>query len=314
MTPHDALRALRAAGLDATVRDSRTFEVEGWTVRIHATRATPTRANADKALETIAKDDRALFVVDDITPSLRRKATTDERLVVVSPTLVMWDGRAIDLNTDDQPRRSPSSGRRPYARFAVARALLAVEGGATQRQLLESAGISQGRVSEALSSPLFTGVVDRTWGKIQVSDRRELFDRTVTEYPGPGGVATYWWSGRGVLEQADDVVRVDDTALVSGDAAADRIRGWRTPERAVVYTRGRPNLPSLGFALADSSDYTLMLVHAEDRTIWSTAHAWQVPRIVDPMIASFDVLRTGTLGDHDEAVHRIREYVVRRAQ
>ncbi|MFB8188115.1 hypothetical protein ACFC14_02250 [Microbacterium sp. NPDC055988] len=296
------------------MRDSRTFQVEGKTLRIPTTRTTPTRANAEEALRILAPGERVLFVVDDITPSLRRAATMDDRIVVISPAVALWEGRTMGLDDEEEPRPSRTSGRRPYARFAVARALLAVDDHATQQQLVESAGISQGRVSEALASPLFKGVVERTWGKIQVADRRELFDRAVTEYPGPGGVATYWWHGKGVLEQADAVATVDETALVSGDAAADRIRAWRTPERAVVYTRGQPNLRNLGFALADSSDYTLMLVHAEDRTIWSTAHAWKVPRTADPMIASFDVLRTGTLGDQGEAVDRIRDYVVGRTQ
>lgn len=315
MSPHDALRTLRAIGLAAEVRGSRTFSVEGWTLRLHTTRSAPTRANAQDALDSLEPGDRALFVVEDITPSLGRAAVTDDRLVVVSPTEVVWERRVIELEDGRQPEPSSrSGGRRPYARFAVARALLAVEGHTTQRELSEAAGISQGRISEALSTKLFDGLVERTWGRIRVSNRLGLFDRAVKEYPGPGGVATYWWHGQGVIKQAGSIAGADDTALVSGDPAADTIRPWRTPERAVVYTRGRPDLRSLGFALANSDDYTLMLVHAEDRTIWSTAHAWRFPRTVDPMIASFDVLRTGTLGDHDEAVDRIRDYVTRKTE
>ncbi|MEV7692288.1 hypothetical protein AB0N73_03045 [Microbacterium sp. NPDC089189] len=261
-------------------------------------------------MASLKPDQRALLIADVITPSLRQIALQDDRLVVVSVDSVMWDRQAVALSDAGGPTHARAAGRRPYGRFAVARALLAAEGPLTQQQLVTGTGITQAAVSRALSSSFFDGVLERAWGGTRVADRGALFERAVADYPGPAGVTTYWWHGTSAMEQADVLAAADETALVSGDIAADRMRAWRTPEHAVVYTRAQPNLRDMGYSLADSSDYTLMLVHPDDHTIWPTARAWEVPGTADPVIASFDVARTGTRGDHIEAVDRIREYVI----
>lgn len=310
MHAHDALRALRAVGVNAEVVGARRLRADGHELEIFTPRSAPTRADADRALSAVAPGTRVILLADKLTPSLSQAALGNDRLVVVAQRTVFWEREMISADDQQASEVTRQARRRPNARFAVARALLATDGPVTQQQLVESAGVTQGAASKALSTSLFEGVLNRQWGRIEVADRGALFDRVLSQYPGPGGVATYWWSEAPVLQQAESVAAADDTALLSGDVAADAISAWRRPEHAVVYTRAEPDLRRLGFSIADPDDYTLMLVYPEDRTLWSTARVWPASRIADPMIASFDVARTGTLGDQGEAVDRIKNHVV----
>lgn len=309
---HDAIKALRAAGVTADAVGPRTIRADDTDLAVFTPRAAPTRADTERALAQVEPGGGVLIVADRLTPSLSLAALENNRIAVVAKRTVIWNRTMMKLDTPSRPAQKVSSGRRPYGRYAVARALLAASEPVTQQQIVRDAGIAQGGVSRVLSSDLFTGLIDQTWGKIQVSDRALLFDRVVDRYPGPGGVATYWWHEKSILEQATLVAGADETALISGDVAADRISAWRRPEHAVVYTRSEPDLRHKGFALADPDDYTLMLIHAEDHTIWSTAKAWSGEQITDPVIAAYDVIRTGTYGDEREAASHLRSMVVNR--
>lgn len=310
MHPHDALKALRAVGVDAHVVNARRFRADGRELEVAFTRPAPTRSDAERALASAAAGSRVLLLADRMTPSLRQAALDDARIVVVTGGSVIWDRQSRGWGEEQNPASTHSPGRRPYGRFAVARALLAGGPSVTQQQLAERAGISQGSVSKALTARLFDGVLDRTRGEVGVIERAMLFDRAIGEYPGPGGVTTYWWHEASVMQQTESILAVDGTALASGDIAADGISAWRRPEHAVVYTQAAPELRRLGFVLSDRDDYTLMLGHPEDQTIWSTARTWSTARRTDPITAAYDVARTGTLGDHHEAVDRIKRYVI----
>lgn len=314
MLAHDALRTLRAAGVSADAVDARTLRVDGDHLEIATTRSAPTRADADRALGSVGPERRVLVLADKLTPSLSMAALDDERIVVVSKNTVIRNREMVSLADEPNVMAARPTGRRPYARFALARALLAADGPTTQQQLVTDLGVSQSSASKALSTSLFDGVLTRRWGGVEVADRGELFDRVVTQYPGPGGVATYWWSESPILQQAQSVAGADETVLLSGDVAADAISAWRRPEHAVAYTRGEPDLRRLGFSMADPDDYTLMLIYPDDKTLWSTARVWTSSRIADPMTVSYDVTRTGTLGDQDEAVDRIKNYVIERTR
>lgn len=310
MHAHDALRALRAVGVNAEVIGPRRLRVEEEEWTIFTPRNAPTRADAVRALAVIEPGQRAVLFADRLTASLSQIALDDDRLVVVGRKTVIRGRQMMSVDNESPSVPTRPTPRRPNARFAVARALLSVVGSTTQQQIVERAGVTQGAASKALATSLFDGVLERQWGSIKVSDPGTLFDRVISEYPGPGGVATYWWSEGPIVQQAESVATADETALLSGDVAADAISAWRRPEHAVVYTRAEPDLRRLGFSLADPDDYTLMLIYPDDHTLWSTASAWSNPRMADPLIASSDVVRTGTYGDHIEAVDRLRNYVI----
>lgn len=56
----------------------------------------------------------------------------------------------------------------------------------------------------------------------------------------------------------------------------------------------------------------MLVIVPKDPTLWATAEAWGRAPFTRPIIASHDVLRTGTTGDQGEAVAKLREYVLRR--
>jgi hypothetical protein len=103
-------------------------------------------------------------------------------------------------------------------------------------------------------------------------------------------------------------------ALLSGDLAAQVTAPWRQPEHVTMYVGEGFDPSALGFALGSRSDYTLSITVPADKTIFATAEAFAPrPGYVDPVIAAFDVGVTGTSGDENEAVERIRDQVLRAA-
>ncbi len=218
-----------------------------------------------------------MFTPDTLTPSLRAFALKEPRAAVVTEEEIILDGRAITLR-EDKVQAVSKRGPKPYGRYALARALLATRGSFTQLELAERVRITQGAVAKALQHDLFADAIVQTRaGGVHVTDRGELFDRTLDSYPGPGGITTYWWKDTAPSLQAKDIIDADPAALRSGDVAADLTRARRRPEHAVVYAQQPVDPRDHGFATADSSDYTLMIIHAADPTIPATAKTWMAP-------------------------------------
>lgn len=218
-------------------------------------------------------------------------------MTLVLDDRVVHDGQVHTLEGAPSAR-AVRKGPRAYARYAVWRALLAGAPRNDQVGLAGLAGVSQGSVSNALRQ-----LPDD-------EDAAKLFDELVATYPGPGGQSFYWWSDRPVDEQAKQLTARG--VLLSGDFAADVIAPWRVSEHVVGYAKEPIDLSSHGYVLAGDSDYTTLVTIPDDLTVWSTASAWGNEGVVDPVIAAYDVLRTATTGDQDEAVDTLREYVVRR--
>lgn len=297
------LRRLRSAGARAALRDGE-IAVDGRPTRLLFGRnRLPERKILERAAaEVAALQDNTLLIVVAPRASTAAMEWVQELpalVTLVLDTLVIHRGQVITL--EESPlapvaRRGP----RPYARHAVSRALLSGASRVDQKRLAELAGVTQGSVSTALRA---------TDAAAAPAERFDMFLRT---YPGPGGQTFYWWSDRPIREQAD-ILRSDDR-LTSGDFAADVLAPWRLPEHAVSYARVPIDLGRDGFVLATASDYTAMVVVPQDPTLWATADAWGEPGITDPLIAAFDVQRTATTGDGDEAVGKLRDLVASRAR
>lgn len=218
-------------------------------------------------------------------------------MTLVLDDLVVHQGKIHMLN--DTPSAQPAKrGPRAYARHAVRRVILAGAARSDQVRLAELAGVTQGSVSNALRTMPDT------------EDAGGLFDDLVSSYPGPGGQEFYWWSDRPVNEQAK--LLTARSALISGDFAADATAPWRVSERVVGYVREPIDLARDGFVLSDESDYTTLVTVPRDKTLWATAATWGQAGVADPAIAAYDVLRTATTGDENEAVDKLREHVLRR--
>lgn len=248
------------------------------------------------ANESLPRHAHLVVVAPRATTEATEWARTVRDMTLVLDDRVIHDGEIHML--EETPSAQPvKRGPRAYARYAVWRALLTGAPRNDQVRLAELAGTTQGSVSNALRQ-----LPDE-------EDAAKLFDKLVTTYPGPGGQSFYWWSDRPVDEQAKQIAARG--ALLSGDFAADAIAPWRVSERVVAYAKEPIDLASDGYVLTDESDYTALVTIPSDPTLWSTAAAWGKEGVVDPAIAAYDVLRTATTGDQDEAIDKLREHIVR---
>lgn len=275
----------------------------------------PTPSDVEAELRRLkGRPGRVLVTTTTASRGLTQLAAGEPRLVLVEtqPGVVWADRVRRQATTSDSiataaPRRP--RGPRPFTGFAIARLLLASSLPRTQTALSTSLGVSQAAVSLALKR--LGRLVSREREGWTATDPGALFDWAVEEYPGVGGIATYWWSDRPLTAQADDA-SLGARALVSGDLAADRWSGWRVSEHAVVYAAHGFDPAKFGFAAASPEDYTIEITVPADPTLWATAHAFRAgePVFADPVVASFDVMRTGTTGDQAEAVARLREWTL----
>ncbi|MEO3818264.1 winged helix-turn-helix transcriptional regulator [Plantactinospora sp. B24E8] len=219
--------------------------------------------------------------------------------------------------------RQRRPGRLPWGAFALLRRLVE-RPFSSQRQLAELAGISQPRVSQTLRMLTDHGLVERDAAGWRVRDFDEATRWWLAEYPGPGGLRTFWYGldspvsqARAVIELADpatgwpDSAHIRPSAVVSGDVAADFIAPWRNPGRAIVYTRAGLDLAAAGFVPALQEDSTLEYVIPEDPGVWPPAvtdlgpPAGSLP-LADPMQILWDMCRVPG-PDTDEAVTRLWE-------
>ena len=302
MEQHEALRALRAIGIQATPADTNTLTTTaGEVIRWGRTRRLPTPSDVQRELRRLLPGERLLYAVRHATPSLTAAALADPRLVVVSDNdrAVYVDQARHGLEGAPAPAPAPTKGPVPYGQYAVLRALLVTTKPATQQQLAAATGLTQPAISNALRA--LVPLVKRTAAGWTVTDAAAAWDQAFTVPL--NGVTTYWWSDLPLTEQA---VALPDNSLISGDLAADRIAAWRMPEHVTAYLRSGIDLSASGFTLGSSDDYTLSVTIPADKTVWATAEHAGRAGTADPVITARDVLRTGTTGDQQEAADRIR--------
>ncbi|GAA3738574.1 hypothetical protein GCM10022225_21930 [Plantactinospora mayteni] len=234
-------------------------------------------------------------------------------------------GNRLDVGASGNEVQRRSSGRRrtgpvPWGTFTLVRRLLK-QPYATQQQLADLTGLSQPRVSQALRWFTDQGLVERTGVGWRIRDFDRLLGWWLAEYPGPGGLSTYWYSldpaitqARTVMEQVDTATRrattVDQPAAVlSGDVAADLIAPWRSPNRAVVYARNGVDPAASGFVPAAEEDATLEFIVPQDPGVWpvgvpgASRRSTPLP-LADLMQVIWDVHRAPG-ADAEEAVVRL---------
>ncbi len=305
MEQHEALRALRAAGLQATPTDADTVTTTaGDIIRWGRTRRLPTPSDVQRELRRLPHGERLLYAVTRATPSLTRAALTDPRLIVVSDAERAVYADQARHNLEDSPAPPPTATRGPvpYGQYAVLRVLLTSAKPMTQPALAAATGLSQPAISNAVRA--LGPLTHRTPTGWTVTDADAAWARALTVPT--NGVTTYWWSDRPLTEQA---TALPDDSLLSGDLAADRIAAWRMPEHVTAYLRTGTDLSRHGFTLGTSDDYTLSVTIPTDKTIWATADHAGRPGIADPIVVARDILHTGTTGDQQEAADQIRAAV-----
>lgn len=305
------VRQLRAAGADAEITDDG-IRLAGTPTHLEVMRRRPP---TPWDLQRIVNECRSRSGAETVRPVISAERASSQAIswahahpevTLVLDDRVILDGATRRLD-DAEPVRPRRKGPAPYARFAIARVLLSGASRKDQVRLAELAGVSQGSVSNALRRIP------------EARDPGAAFDDLVRNYPGPGGQTYHWWSSRPVHEQASYIT--EQGALLSGDFAADRIAPWRMPERVVAYVDAPLDLSEVGYVLTDPGDYTMLVTVPADPTLRATARTWRassvdvvddVDTVADPIIVAWDVTRTATTGDDDEAVDRLRDIVVRR--
>jgi hypothetical protein len=304
---NDAILALRAAGIHAVAETPRLL-VTSDNQRIRMANRNPTPSNIDMEMRNLETGERLLIQVKRLTDTLRARAEHDKRLIVTDGALLLIDGK-LEPETEEKAHEKPKRGPKPFGQFAVARALLARSYDPTplvQAELAERAGIKQPAVSEALKK--LDQFVERTRVGWRPVNRTGLFDYAATKYPGAGGITTYWWHAEDVHTQVNLLLPHVEDPLVGGDLAAAGASGWRKPEHALMYLHTGIDPTQHGFVAGTRDDHTLELVVPADKTLWATARAFLTDRRTDPVITYYDVLRTGTTGDQQEAAEHLRDW------
>ncbi|MCR2818925.1 hypothetical protein NQ166_08805 [Microbacterium sp. zg.Y1090] len=290
------IRLLRALGANVEIAGPG-IRVNDKDARVIQSRRSPSPAELHAALRGA---EHVVVCSHRASPSAVDFALAHPELTLILDDALIHEGTLHPLGGNAHEPESTGRGPKPYARLAVTRALLRhFRDRPDQKTLASLAGATQGSVSAALR-------------KLPAEpDPGALFDEFLATYPGPGGQTYYWWSDQQLVDQARTLQEVG--ALLSGDYAADAISAWRVPEKVIGYSTEPIDLARHGFALATADDYTAAVVVPADKTIWATAAAWGAG-VADPLIAAYDIARTATTGDDDEAIARLREYVTTRAR
>ena len=285
-------------------------------------------------LMLLATDSRLLVLASKATPSIMQLAQDDHRILVVTQDSVVAEGRVHSREGISAPKQVGGRGPVPYVRYAVARALVASDHALTQEDLAEMLHVSQQAVSHGLTRlrnelaheqmpirgleqpPIYVygksftpqpskPIELKSHEGWQASDPFELAAWVLRNYPGPGGLTTYWWHSEPLEAQYDIARESMPEILLSGDLAADRIWSWRSPQHVLCYDRAPVNPVDLGFAMASEDDFSFALTVPRDQTLWETSALFEADGLTDPIITAYDVVATGTTGDEGEAALRM---------
>lgn len=212
-----------------------------------------------------------------------------------------------DKPSSDNRTRSSRPGPTPWATFTLVRRLLA-SASATQVELAQRTGVTQSRVSPALSRMASEALVEHTPSGWQPTDFDALLEWWLANYPGPGGVTSYWYSPDDPATQARRSLEVlSAPAVVSGDPAAVALAPWRRPSTCTLYVHAGVSLAPARFVLVSSAvEATLTLCAPKDPGIWlpRTWIAASLP-LADPVQVVYDVVN-GTGTDREEAAAHLR--------
>jgi len=312
-----AVAALVDCGFDVSPRTSADLRVqagdESFDVEIKVRRSATYEWDARRLLDSTSRN--VLLVVPRASKAVTALAEQEPRLSVVSldPRLVIWRGArlALDERQTGTASTHTESRRSPWGRWALMRALALADGARTQTTLARETGISQPAVSQVLER--LDDTVERTSDGWRARDRSLMWDEFLNDYAGPGGVTSYWYGLDSIAQQADKAVasarEEDVAALLSGDSAADRLAPWRIPVKGVVYASSALDLRRQALAESEPANATMEVVVPADRTLWVTAATWSSGLTVDPLIATWDLLRSGG-PDARESADRLKKQVL----
>lgn len=239
---------------------------------------------------------RVLYVLPRLGRAVRAAAASGEvDAVSIEPERVVIGARDY-VTASGPPRADVRAGRTSWGRWALERVLILAADPMTQGELASAVGISQQAVSKILRQHPSVSRTSTGWEV----ESGGLLKTWLREYPGAGGMATYWYHLDPVPQQArllaDLAQELAITVLSTGDIAADRYAPRRLPLLATAYAAETIDLAVAGFVPADPDQSTLKLQIPADTTVrpvgewYETRKAGATLPLVDPVLALWDVL------------------------
>lgn len=261
----------------------------------------------------------ALLVVPSITEAALKTALQRGWNVVTDDGTVelRLHDRHVRARPEKVERPARKRGRVGWGQWSVVRTLLALPAASLPQVVVaDAAGVSQPTVFRVLNSLRERGLVEpgRSQGA-RVTDRHMLTQWWLANYPGPGGVDTYWYSLDPVMQQTTHVARMSPGCVISGAGAADMLAPWQRPDQLRVYVNEPTLMTEAGFVPVSCPDEATMIVTAPvDPGVWPPHPAVRKldsldVAFADPLQIVFDV-KTSTRTDRatatDAAEHLLR--------
>lgn len=226
-------------------------------------------------------------------------------------------------------RRPPKTRQAPPKRLpqgtgglGIIRALLGfVEGEAEPldaTRLATQAGVTQPRASQVLGRLQYLNLVTKRDGHWW-PDRESLLDRFLSEYRGPGGTESYFYS---LAEPSEVAIRATKymtppyPVLVSADVGPDLYAPWLRPRVVILYSRADHPLDDIGLVEAiGRADANVIVRHPQDLSVFShstvgTLGEEQIPLVDVPQMI-WDLQNLGET-DRLEAAGELRKWLLNR--
>lgn len=184
--------------------------------------------------------------------------------------------------------------------------------------LAYQAGVTQPRASQVLGRLRDLNLVTKRDG-YWWPDREPLLDRFLSEYRGPGGSESYFYS---LAELAELVIKATKNTtppypiLVSADVGPDLYAPWLRPRVVVLYSRADHPLDDIGLVEAiGRPDANVIVRHPQDLSVFShstvgTFGEEQIP-VVDVPQMIWDLEHLGET-DRLEAAGELRKWLLNR--
>ena len=223
-----------------------------------------------------------------------------------------------------QTRQAPSAKSLPQGTggLGIIRALLGfVEGEAEPFDatgLAKQAAVTQPRASQVLGRLRDLNLVTKKDG-YWWPEREALLDRFLSEYRGPGGSESYFYS---LAEPSEIAIKATTNTtppypiLVSADVGPDLYAPWLRPRVVILYSRADHPLDDIGLVEAmGQADANVVVRHPQDLSVFShstvgTLGEERIP-VVDVPQMIWDLEHLGET-DRLEAAGELRKWLLNR--
>ena len=184
--------------------------------------------------------------------------------------------------------------------------------------LADLAGVSQPRASQVLGQLHDLGLVEQTGRGRWKPQSAGLIDRFLSEYPGPGGSESYYYSldpPINVAVRAGHAGGSNRQIVASADVGPDLIAPWRRPSQVILYTSHVLDPSALGLVDAQGRhDANVIVRMPQDQSVFPSPPL--VAQVLGQDVPMADALQQiwdlENLGgaDRHEAAGRLREWLL----